>query len=76
MKLSIRRLGAAALVFVVCLSLAPVASAATASGDRVGVTFGERFGVRAKIAKILKKLKGLPNVWILEDQPGPPHPKP
>jgi hypothetical protein len=76
MKSSIRRVGAAALVFVVCLNLAPVASAATASGDRDGATFGERFGLRAKIQKILKKIKGLPNIWILEDQPGPPHPKP
>jgi hypothetical protein len=68
MKSSTRFGGAAALAFVVCLSLAPVASA--------GLRPGDRLDVRAKIAKILKKLKGLPSIWTFEDQPGPPHPKP
>jgi len=72
MKSSIRRVGAAALMFVVCLSLAPVASAVAPEGDR----FGDGLGVRAKIAKIIKKLKGLPNIGILTDEPAPPHPKP
>ena len=65
MKSNLHRAGAAALALVVCLSVAPVASAAQ---------LGEPFDVRAKIAKIIKKLKSLPAIWVLSDEPGPPKP--
>jgi hypothetical protein len=65
MKSNMYRAGAAALALVVCLSLAPIATAARP---------GDRFDVREKIAKILKKLKSLPGIWVMEDVPGPPKP--
>ena len=64
MKSSTYRAGVAALAIIVCLSLAPVASAAP----------GDRFDVREKIAKIIKKLKSLPGIKTMEDDPLPPKP--
>lgn len=64
MKSNIYRAGAAALALVVCLSVAPTATAQP----------GDRFDVREKIAKILKKLKSLPGIRGMEDVPGPPKP--
>lgn len=65
MKSNLYRTGAIALTLVVSLSIAPVATAAR-SGD--GLDF------REKITKIIKKLRNLPGIKILEDYPGPPKP--
>ena len=67
MKSNLYRTGAAALTLVVCLSVAPVATAARP---------GDGFDFRDRIAKIIKKLRNLPRIFILEDYPGPPKPSP
>ena len=65
MKSKFQRAGTAALALVVCLSLAPIATAARP---------GDGFDLRERIAKIIKKIKTLPGIRVFEDTPGPPKP--
>jgi hypothetical protein len=69
MKIRVRRVSAAALALVVCLSLSPVASAAV-ERDRL-----DELDLRAKIVRILKKAqKLLGGIASQEDSITPPRP--
>jgi hypothetical protein len=68
MKSRYRHLGAAAVVLVISLSVAPMVSAA-------GYRDGDSEDVGAKIARVVKKIKKIfVSIGTLEDYPYPPKP--
>lgn len=68
MKAHTCRAGVAALLLVVCLTIAPIALAVPVSRD-------EPFDVREEIIRIISKIrKFVGGIGLTEDQPLPPRP--
>jgi hypothetical protein len=66
MKSNTRRVGVATLVLVVCLAISPAAAAVQPNDASVSI--------RETITRILKKLKKIGSIGVLQDFPGPPKP--